>query len=49
MSDDTIVKKVFLGKPEGKREAGRSKLRWLDSTENELVLITNLMHNFFIL
>jgi hypothetical protein len=36
MSDDTTVKKVFLGKPEGKREAERSKLRWLHCTENGL-------------
>ena len=34
-SDDTTVKKVFLGKP-GKRKAGRPRLKWLDSTENGL-------------
>jgi hypothetical protein len=33
---EMAVKKVFLGKPAGKRKAGRSKLRWLDCTENSL-------------
>jgi hypothetical protein len=30
------VKKVFLGKPDGRRKAGRPKLRWLDCIENDL-------------
>jgi hypothetical protein len=30
MSDDRTIKKVFLGKPDGKRQATRPKLRWLD-------------------
>jgi hypothetical protein len=36
MSDDKTVKKVFLGKPDGRRKAGRPKLRWLGCTENDL-------------
>jgi hypothetical protein len=36
MSDDRTVKKVFLGKPDGRRQAGRPKLRWLDCIENDL-------------
>ena len=36
MTDDTTVKEVFLGQPEERREVGRSKLRWLDCTENGL-------------
>jgi len=28
------VKTVFLGKPDGRREAGRRKLRWLDCIQN---------------
>ena len=28
MSDDRTIKKVFLGKPDGRRKAGRPKLRW---------------------
>jgi hypothetical protein len=36
MSDDKTVKKVFLGKPDGRRKAGRPKLRWLDGNENDL-------------
>jgi hypothetical protein len=30
MSDDMAVKKVFLGRRDGKRKAGRPKLRWFD-------------------
>jgi hypothetical protein len=36
MSDDGTVKKVFMGKPYGRRKAGRPKLRWLDCIENDL-------------
>jgi hypothetical protein len=36
MSDDKTEKKVFLGKPDGMRKAGRPKVRWLDCTENDL-------------
>jgi hypothetical protein len=36
MSDDRIVKTVLLGKPDGRRKAGRPKLRWLHCTENDL-------------
>jgi hypothetical protein len=36
MSDGRAVKQVFLGKPDGRRKAGRPKLRWLDCTENDL-------------
>jgi hypothetical protein len=41
MSDDKTVKKVFLGKPGGRRKAGRPKLRWLDCIENSLYFFTN--------
>jgi hypothetical protein len=30
------MKKAFLGKPDGRRKAGRPKLRWLDCIENDL-------------
>jgi hypothetical protein len=36
MSDDRTVKKVFMGKPEGRRKAGRPKLGWLDCIESDL-------------
>jgi hypothetical protein len=36
MSDDRAVKKVFLGKTGGRRQAGRPKLRWFDCIENDL-------------
>jgi hypothetical protein len=35
-SDDMTEKKVFLGKPDGRRKAGRSKLSWLDFSDNDL-------------
>lgn len=38
-SDDRTVKKVLLGKTDGKRKAARPKLRWLDCTDNELKLM----------
>jgi ribosomal protein S26 len=34
MSDDRAVKKVFLGKSDGRRKAGRPKLRWIDCILN---------------
>jgi hypothetical protein len=36
MFDESTVRKVFRGKPDGRRKAGRPKLRWLDFTENGL-------------
>jgi hypothetical protein len=33
---DRTVNKTFLGKPSGRRGAGRPKLRWINSTENNL-------------
>jgi hypothetical protein len=36
MPDDRAAEKVFLGKPDGRRKAGRPNLRWLDRSENYL-------------
>jgi len=36
MSDNRAVKKVFLGKTEGRRKAARPEFRWFDCIENEL-------------
>jgi hypothetical protein len=36
MSPDKTVKKVFLGKPDRIRKAGRPNLRWLYCIENDL-------------
>jgi hypothetical protein len=38
-SDNRTVKKVFLGKPDARRNAGRPKLRWVDFIENDLKLM----------
>jgi hypothetical protein len=35
-SDDGTVKKVFLGKPEGRRKPGRPIISWLGCIENDL-------------
>jgi hypothetical protein len=36
MDDKRMVKRVFLGKPEGRRNPGRPRLRWLDWVEDNL-------------
>ena len=36
MSDDRNLKKVILGKPDGRRKEGRTTLKCLDCTENDL-------------
>jgi hypothetical protein len=36
MCDDSIVKKVFLGKPDGRRKARGPKLRWFNCVESDL-------------
>jgi hypothetical protein len=36
MSNDRTGKKVLLGKTDGKRKGGRTKLNWLDIIENDL-------------
>jgi hypothetical protein len=36
MSDDRAVKKILLGKPDGRRKTGRPKLRWSDCIESDL-------------
>jgi hypothetical protein len=36
MSDGRTVRKVFVGKHDGRRKAGRPKLRWFVCVENDL-------------
>jgi hypothetical protein len=36
MDDERMVKRVFLGNPEGRRKPGRPRLRWLDCVEDDL-------------
>jgi hypothetical protein len=31
-----MAKKVFVSKPEGRRDIGRPKLRWLDEVEDDI-------------
>jgi hypothetical protein len=34
MSEDRVIKKLCMSKPEGKRSVGRPKVRWLDGVED---------------
>jgi hypothetical protein len=34
MEDGRIVKKIFEGKPEGRRRIGRPRLRWVKDMED---------------
>jgi hypothetical protein len=36
MSDDRVIKKLYMSKPEGRRSVGRLKMRWLDDVEEDL-------------
>jgi hypothetical protein len=36
MSDDRVIKKLYMSKPEGRRSVGRPKMRWLDDVEEDL-------------
>jgi hypothetical protein len=35
MSEDRVIKKLYMSKPEG-RSVGRRKIRWLDDVEEDL-------------
>jgi hypothetical protein len=39
MDGDRMVKKVFVSKPEGRRDIGRPKLRWLDDVEDDIKVL----------
>jgi hypothetical protein len=36
MSDDRVIKKLYMSNPEGRRSVGRLKMRWLDDVEEDL-------------
>jgi hypothetical protein len=36
MSEDRVIKKLYMSKPEGRRNVGRPKMRWLDDVEEDL-------------
>jgi hypothetical protein len=36
MSEDRVIKKRYMSKPEGRRIVGRPKMRWLDDVEEDL-------------
>jgi hypothetical protein len=35
MSEDSVIKKLYMSKPEG-RSVGRPKIRWLDDVEEDV-------------
>jgi hypothetical protein len=36
MSEDRVIKKLYMSKPEGRRSVGRPEMRWLDDVEEDL-------------
>jgi hypothetical protein len=36
MSEDRVIKKLYMSKPGGRRSVGRPKMRWLDDVEEDL-------------
>jgi hypothetical protein len=36
MSEDRVIRKQYMCKPEGRRSVGRPKMRWLDDIEEDL-------------
>jgi hypothetical protein len=36
MSEDRVIKKLYMSRPEGRRSVGRPKMRWLDDVEEDL-------------
>jgi hypothetical protein len=36
MSENRVIKKLYMSKPEGRRSVGRPKMRWLDDVEEDL-------------
>jgi hypothetical protein len=36
MSEDRIIKKLYMSKHKGRRNVGRPKMRWLDDVEEDL-------------
>jgi hypothetical protein len=36
VSEDRVIKKLYMSKPEGRRIVDRPKMRWLDDVEEDL-------------
>jgi hypothetical protein len=36
MSEDRVIRKLYMSKPEKRRSVGRPKMRWLDDVEEDL-------------
>jgi hypothetical protein len=36
MSEDRVIKKLYMSKPEGRRNVGRTRMRWIDDVEEDL-------------
>jgi hypothetical protein len=39
VDDERMVKRVFLGNPEGRKKPKRPRLRWLDCVEDDLKIL----------
>jgi hypothetical protein len=39
MSEDRVIRKLYMSKPEGRRSIGRSKMRRLDDVEEDLKMM----------
>jgi hypothetical protein len=36
MSEDRIIKRLYMRKPEGRKSVGRPKMRWLNDVDEDL-------------
>jgi hypothetical protein len=36
MSEDSVIKRLYMSKPEGRRSVVRPKMRWLDDVKEDL-------------
>ena len=50
MEENSLVRRVAEGRPEGRRPVGRPRLRWVDCVKSDLTLLgVNDPHNWMII